>query len=577
MPPRQRQILSTRTVVAILFVATTALGWSAESSCAADRVEVSAQIVASNGGQQAELQITARVQPGWHIYSITQKPGGPKPTRINLVASDRYRLLGKFVAVPPATVHHYDFWPSLDVEEHEDQVTWSVPVEALGPDGWRGITISGDVQGQVCKDLCVNFSQSFEAKATDDLLNFQNAGTLRKTTGKTTAGNVIKAPSGTASGTASPVFKLGEIIIQLASAMLAGLLLNVMPCVLPVIGLKVKSFVQQAGESRKRVFALNAWFSLGLMSVFWILATLAVGVRLATQGDLEFGWGEQFQFSAFNIFLTSVVFAFALSFLGVWEVPIPGFVGASSANEAADREGATGAFIKGILATLLATPCVGPLLIPATTWAVQQPVWMTYTAFTFIGLGMAAPYLAIGAFPRLISFLPKPGNWMVIFKQIMGFVLLGTVVWLFSSLSEQYHTAVLALLAAIGFACWVIGRLPITASRSIRVQSWGWAVGTVAYVALVAFGTGRLTTPIATIIAAFAIAIWILMQISENSSIKSKAWCWSGAITVLLLSTTISYLALQHSELPWEPFSRAELNKYLSNGQTVLVDFTADW
>lgn len=569
MPPFQRQILSTRTVVGILIVAATALGWSAESSWAADRVEVSAQIVASNGGQQAELQITARVQPGWHIYSITQNPGGPKPTRINLVASDRYRLLGKFVAVPPATVHHYEFWPDLDVEEHEDQVTWSVPVEALGPDGWRGITISGDVLGQVCKDLCVNFSQPFEAKATDELLNFQNAGTLRKTTD----GNVIKTPS----STASPVFKIGEIIIQLASAMLAGLLLNVMPCVLPVIGLKVMSFVQQAGESRKRVFALNAWFSLGLMSVFWILATLAVGVRLATQGDLEFGWGEQFQFSAFNIFLTSVVFAFALSFLGVWEVPIPGFVGASSANEAADREGATGAFIKGILATLLATPCVGPLLIPATTWAVQQPVWMTYTAFTFIGLGMAAPYLAIGAFPRLISFLPKPGNWMVIFKQIMGFVLLGTVVWLFSSLSEQYHTEVLALLAAIGFACWVIGRLPITASRSIRVQSWGWAVGTVAYVALIAFGTGRLTTPVATIMAAFAIAIWILMQISENSSIKSKAWCWSGAITVLLLSTTISYLALQHSELPWEPFSRAELNKYLSNGQTVLVDFTADW
>ncbi len=122
MPPFQRQILSTRTVVAILFVASTALGWSAESSWAADRVEVSAQIVASNGGQQAELQITARVQPGWHIYSITQKPGGPKPTRINLVASDRYRLLGKFVAVPPATVHHYDFWPDLDVEEHEHTV-----------------------------------------------------------------------------------------------------------------------------------------------------------------------------------------------------------------------------------------------------------------------------------------------------------------------------------------------------------------------------------------------------------------------------------------------------------------------
>ena len=553
----------------ILLVIVIAGVFAPKPAFAGDRVEISAQIVPSNGGQHAELQITAQVQPGWHIYSVTQKPGGPKPTKINLVASDRYRLLGQFVAVPPATVHHYEFWPNLDVEEHEDQVTWSAPVEALGGDGWRGVTIAGDIQGQVCKDLCVNFSQPFEAKATEDLLN----APVSESNLKATEDNPLKITA----ASAAPGFNIWETLIQLASAMVAGLLLNVMPCVLPVIGLKVMSFVQQAGESRKRVFALNAWFSLGLMSVFWALATLAVGVRLATQGDMEFGWGEQFQFSAFNIVLTSVVFAFALSFLGVWEVPIPGFIGASSANEAAEREGATGAFIKGILATLLATPCVGPLLIPATTWAIQQPVWMTFTAFTFIGLGMAAPYLAIGAYPRLISFLPKPGNWMVAFKQIMGFVLLGTVVWLFSSLSEQYHIAVLSLLTAIGFACWVIGRLSITASRSIRLQSWAWAVGTVAYVAVVAFSTDRLTAPVATIVVAFAIAIWILMQISEDASLKSKAWCWSAAIIVLLLSTSVSYLALQHAELPWEPFTRAELNKYLRNGQTVLVDFTADW
>ena len=563
-----RKKLPFQALPVLLVIAITGI-FASEQAFAADRVEVSAQIVPSNGGQHAELQITAKVQPGWHIYSITQKSGGPKPTKINLVASDQYRLLGQFVAVPPATVHHYEFWPNLDVEEHEDQVTWSAPVELLDSNGWRAVTIEGDVQGQVCKDLCVNFSQSFKAKAVDSLLNAPVSNSYPKVT-QSNSNAISAAP-------APPDFNVLEILIQLASAMVAGLLLNVMPCVLPVIGLKVMSFVQQAGESRKRVFALNAWFSLGLMSVFWALATLAVGVRLATQGDMEFGWGEQFQFSAFNIVLTSVVFAFALSFLGVWEVPIPGFIGASSANEAAEREGATGAFIKGILATLLATPCVGPLLIPATTWAIQQPVWLTFTAFTFIGLGMATPYLAIGAYPRLISFLPKPGNWMVAFKQIMGFVLLGTVVWLFSSLSEQYHIPVLSLLTAIGFACWVIGRLSITASRSIRLQSWAWAVGTVAYVAVIAFSTGRLTAPVATIIAAFAISIWILMQISEDASLKSKAWCWSASIIVLLISTSVSYLALQHAELPWEPFTRAELNKYLRNGQTVLVDFTADW
>lgn len=154
---------------------------------------------------------------------------------------------------------------------------------------------------------------------------------------------------------------------------------------------------------------------------------------------------------------------------------------------------------------------------------------------------------------------------------------MGTVVWLFSSLSDEYHTESLALLVAIGFACWVVGRLPLTASRATRIQSWGWAIGVVVYVAIVAFGTGQMMTPVATIVAAFAIAIWILMQISENASIRAKAWCWSAAISVLLVSTAISYFALQHAELPWEPFSRAELDNYLSKGQTVLVDFTADW
>ncbi len=129
--------------------------------------------------------------------------------------------------------------------------------------------------------------------------------------------------------------------------------------------------------------------------------------------------------------MIGIVFAFGLSFLGVWEIPIPGFVGSSTVQGAAEREGAIGAFSKGVLSTVLATPCAGPLLVPAVSWAIAQPAWLTFLAFTCIGLGMATPYLLIGAFPQLISFLPKPGQWMDTFKQLMGFLLLGTVVFLF--------------------------------------------------------------------------------------------------------------------------------------------------
>jgi len=133
--------------------------------------------------------------------------------------------------------------------------------------------------------------------------------------------------------------------------LLGGLILNLMPCVLPVIGLKVLSFVQHGGHSRGTIFALNLWFALGLLSVFMVLATAAAFANL--------GWGQQFTYTWFKVAMVIVVFAFALSFLGVWEVPIPGFAQSSTSDKLQHKEGASGAFFKGIFTTLLATPAAG--------------------------------------------------------------------------------------------------------------------------------------------------------------------------------------------------------------------------
>ena len=140
------------------------------------------------------------------------------------------------------------------------------------------------------------------------------------------------------------------------------MILNFMPCVLPVLGLKILAFVQQAGESRGRVFMLNVWYSIGLIAVFMVLAALASGVGLAA-GE-RYGWGEQFTDITFKITMTALVFVMALSFLGVWEIPIPGFVGAGRASDLQNKEGPTGAFCKGVFTTILATPCSGPFLGP---------------------------------------------------------------------------------------------------------------------------------------------------------------------------------------------------------------------
>ena len=126
-----------------------------------------------------------------------------------------------------------------------------------------------------------------------------------------------------------------------------------------------------------------------------------------------------------------------LAFWVFGRFPFPALSTTPGMQKAAEREGAVGAYSKGILTTILATPCAGPLLVPAVNWAIAQPAWLTYVAFTSMGLGMAAPYLLIGVFPALINWLPKPGAWMDTFKQLMGFLLMGTVVFLFNSIGQE--------------------------------------------------------------------------------------------------------------------------------------------
>ncbi len=305
--------------------------------------------------------------------------------------------------------------------------------------------------------------------------------------------------------------------VVLLLSLLGGLLLNLMPCVLPVIGLKILAFVEQGGRQRSHVLALNLWYSAGILSVFLVLATLAAFLNL--------GWGEQFQSNGFNVAMAAVVFVMALSFLGVWEIPIPGFAGSSTATKLAHREGFLGAFSKGILTTVLATPCSGPYLGTVFGFTLKQPPYVIYLIFAAIGIGMSLPYLLIGAFPKLIRFLPKPGAWMDTFKQVMGFVLLGTVVFLFSFMDRDIVVPTFALLAVLWAACWWINRTPLTADLSRRLLAWGQAGVFGAVVGYFSF-------------------------------------------TMLLPGLKV---------LPWEPFSIAAWNKHTSQGKTVLVDFTADW
>ena len=317
---------------------------------------------------------------------------------------------------------------------------------------------------------------------------------------------------------------LASLPLILLGALAGGFLLNFMPCVLPVIGLKILSFAEQAGRHRSQILALNIWYSLGLLSVFLVLAVFASGVSLGLS-DENLGWGQQFSSTTFNIVMVGVVFSMALSFLGVWEIPIPGFATNTAANDLAAREGAMGAFVKGAMATVLSTPCSGPFLGPVLGFTLKQPPHVTFLVFGAMGLGMASPYLLIGAFPRLIRFLPKPGAWMETFKHMMGFVLLGTIVFFFTFMDRDYIVPTFAMMVGIWAACWWIGRVSL--AEPVSKRAIAWLQGTLV-AALVGFGAFHYLTPHESLIA-------------------------------------------------WQKFSPQELERLTSEGNTVLVDFTADW
>jgi thiol:disulfide interchange protein DsbD len=315
-----------------------------------------------------------------------------------------------------------------------------------------------------------------------------------------------------------------------------------------VIGLKILSFVEQSGQDRGRVLWLNIWYSLGLMSVFMVLASMAA--------FLGYGWGQQFASSTFNVVLASIVFAMALSFLGIWEIPIPGFIGSGKANDLAAREGVSGAFAKGMITTVLATPCTGPFLGTSLAWAVRQPPHIIFLLFGCVGLGMASPYLLLGAFPQLVRFLPKPGAWMETFKQLMGFVLLGTVVFLLTFIEWPPVVPTVALLSGVWLACWWIGRTPFTADFGVKSRAWMAALIVIAVTALISYN-------------------W-LSPVMEERFVARVDKAIGERVGGQSLAGPANGEASDH-RLPWRPFSKQALTELTGQQKTVMVDFTADW
>ena len=339
-----------------------------------------------------------------------------------------------------------------------------------------------------------------------------------------------------------------SLVLYILFAIIGGLLLNIMPCVLPVIGLKIFGLVRMSNDEPARVKRLGWFFSLGILASFLALALLVIVLKTAGE---QVGWGFQFQEPLFVIGMSTVVFAFGLSLFGVFEISLPfmlAFVGLGSKLEQQSEKGYLASFAEGVFATVLATPCTAPFLGSAMGFAFSQPSYIILTLFASVAFGMAIPYLVLTAKPNWMKFLPKPGEWMVTAKQFMGFLMMATLVWLLKVLGSQLGMESViwtsAFLLCVALACWLIGRFAtLTATRRAYLTTWG--------VALV------------IVFAGFQMFIGDVLKARDILSNASLA--------------KTSAPTGETDGIPWQPFSLEQLESHLKANRTVFLDFTAEW
>jgi len=481
-------------------------------------------------GDKVDLVLTAKPDPEFHIYEYDPNyeidpTASSTPSRTLIVLTNK----GGFIADAPTTsskVVHKDLGGGEKVDYYEGDVTWRIPLQ-VPEQAVEGVyLVKGLVGYQGCTDGSCDQPRGLRFQVELTVGSVSSGGPLSAVVTATSSKEIndLSSLSQWIDGskiklTLSPK----DIFTMFCSAMLGGLILNFMPCVLPVIGLKVLSFVTEAGGDRRKASLLTLTYAAGIVTLIMGLGILSIAVRYRT-GE-AYGWGEQFGSVQFRILITAFMFSLALSFLGVWEIPIPGFAMSKTSTELSNREGFQGAFFKGIITTLLATPCSAPFLGSVFVVALIQPAWVVLLIFGGLGLGMSLPYLAVAAQPSLLSFLPKPGPWMETFKEALAFPMLLSVVVLVSGFLDEDRMAMLSSLIFVWFGCWLVGRTPAWSEVGVKIRGWGMAT----------------------------------------------------AVAVLGTLGSFYYLQPSQNQLAWQPYEESKLDALVADGKTVMIDFTANW
>ncbi len=477
--------------------------------------EIVAESITPNSQNQYLLGVWIKIAPGWHTYWKNPGESGLPPK----VQWDTSQGL-KFSEFE---------WPAPIPFVFSRMKSFGYKNETLLPftvtlPGKKSTSsdfpheISGLLKILVCKDVCV--PEKIPLRFTlppkeifSDFPKWRQRIVQGDTPFSADTSMIEEEPSG--------------LLAMILFAFIGGLILNLMPCVFPMISIKALEITNESGEKPSIIKTKAIAYTAGVLLTFWIFALLIFFLR--NLGS-HVGWGFQLQSKGFVIFLILLFHLMALNLLGVFEV---GTSWMGIGNSLANKKGWGGSFFTGILSVVVASPCTAPFMGVALGYALAQPTHFALFVFTGLGLGLAFPFTILGFVPSFTKYLPKPGAWMVTFKKVLSFPLFATVAWLIWVFAQQAgHAALLQILIALV----LLSLVAYLYGETLQLKRGGTKSRQISTVSLVI---------------ALITAIYFLFQASLTST--------------------------QNEKVVWEPYSKTRLELLRSQGQPVFIDFTAAW
>mgnify|MGYP001819358555 FL=1 len=478
---------------------------------------IEASKTAFEPGENARLAVMMEIEKGWHTNSHQPTFEYLIPTKIEVGLPEGWAEAS--IDYPTGEMKTFSF-ADQPISVYEDEVALIANFNVPESQSEETIEVELELTYQACDDRSclppVTKTRTFELTVGSGGRPI-NEEIFRQR----------QAAAAPAVATSTPI----SLPLILLLGVVGGLILNAMPCVLPVLSLKIFGLVKSAGQGRSQVVIGSLATAMGILISFWALALAAI---LARSAGAAVGWGVQFQEPTFVVVLTLIVVLFCLNLWGVFEIVLP--MRLAQLADSGPNEGVPGHLVSGLFATLMATPCSAPFLGTAVSFALSQPASTIFAVFTAIAVGMALPYFILAAAPRTAQLLPKPGPWMDKLRVVMGFLLAAAAIWLLYVLAAQVSRERLAFIElsilALAMFVWI--------RHGAATRGWLKKLALVGMVAMMAL--------------AVALAVG-----AEPATASPSTGDHSAGL------------------IDWLTFDRQEAERLAAEGRLVFVDVTADW